>query len=56
MTPLTREPKRGEDSLAERNRAVIALRAAGWPLDRVARLFGITRERVRQIESKGYEK
>ena len=45
-------------SLAQREREVIELRYGlrdGQPktLDEVARLFGITRERIRQIEARG---
>jgi RNA polymerase primary sigma factor len=48
-------------SLAQREREVIELRYGlkdGQPktLDEVARLFGITRERIRQIEAKALRK
>lgn len=46
---------RGEvDSLrAERGRAMARLRQeAGWPYEAIGRLFGVTRERARQIIKK----
>ena len=39
--------------LTDRDRAICYLREIhGWDLDRIGKLFGITRERVRQIVSK----
>lgn len=45
-----------DDELDLRAAAIIRLRADGIPLELVAKPFGITRERIRQIESKSLKK
>ena len=34
---------------AARNRRIVALRAKGWTMERIAKQFGITRTRVYQV-------
>ena len=38
-----------------RDRAILALRLQGWTLDEIGKDMGLTRERVRQIESKTFK-
>lgn len=42
--------------LTEREQKVLTLRQEGLTLERIAKILGITRERVRQIESKAMKK
>lgn len=52
---MNRTQKRGRKKnpeIAERNRQIIELREKGNTLDQIGKMFGITRERVRQIVSK----
>ena len=40
----------------ERYKEIKALRAAGWKYEAIASLYGLTRERIRQVVSKGDQK
>lgn len=55
-TEIASRVQRAIDRLPQRYKEVVRMRMAGKTLQEVGEVYGITRERVRQIEAKGYSK